>query len=410
MRSDVMPWKESSAFSEQKLFIDRWKAGEETVSELCHRFGISRKTAYKRINRYINHGYQGLGDRSSAPHTHPNKTSPQIARRLIQAKQAHPTWGPKKLTAMLRAHDPDTPWPAASTAGAILDRAGLVKRRRHRRHTAPWTHPFTDAIHPNDVWCIDFKGHFRTRNGTRLDPLTVQDASSRYLLACTGLTKPNYSQVRRSLHKTFREFGLPKVIRTDNGPPFASVGLGGLSSLSVWWIKLGIIPERIQPGHPEQNGRLERLHRTLKEDTAAPPKPSPRSQQRAFDSFRHSYNEIRPHEALNLRPPSLLYQPSPRKYAMPLSTPTYGSDVTLRKVRTNGQIKWNGHLVYLSHALSGEPIGLIQHSSRYWRIIYGPLYIGLLDQHTYRTLHSPSKLLPMSPVYVLPTSPVAQWG
>lgn len=398
MRSDVMPWKESSALSEQKLFIESWKAGEETVSELCRQFGISRKTGYKRINRYINHGYQGLGDLSSAPHTHPNKTSPQIARRLIQAKQAHPTWGPKKLTALLRADDPDTPWPAASTAGAILDRVGLVKRRRHRRHTAPWSHPFTDAVHANDVWCIDFKGHFRTRDGTRLDPLTVQDASSRYLLACAGLTRPNYPHVRRSLHSTFREFGLPRVIRTDNGPPFASVGLGGLTSLSIWWIKLGILPERIQPGHPEQNGRLERLHRTLKEDTLAPPKPSPRSQQRAFDAFRHSYNQMRPHEALGLRPPSLLYQPSLRHYPSPLIPPTYSSDVTVRMVRSNGEIKWKGHLVYLSHALRGEPVGLFQQSSSLWKIIFGPLQIGVLDENIPKVLHTPTKVLPMSPV------------
>ena len=205
MRSNVMPWKETSALSEQKLFIDLWKEGEETMTELCRRFGISRKTGYKRINRYIQHGYEGLGDRSSAPHTHPNATSPQIARQLIQAKRSHPTWGPKKLIATLRAEDPDTPWPAPSTAGAILDRAGLVKPRRRRRQTAPWNDPFTEALHANDVWCMDFKGHFRTADGTRVDPLTVQDASSRYLLACAGLTRPRTSQVSRLLLSTFRQ-------------------------------------------------------------------------------------------------------------------------------------------------------------------------------------------------------------
>jgi transposase InsO family protein len=408
MRRDVMPWKESSAYSEQKLFIDTWRTGEETFSELCRRFGISRKTGYKRVNRYKECGYEGLGDRSSAPHTHPNATSPEIARQLIEEKRAHPTWGPKKLIAALGAEYPDAPWPAPSTAGAILDRAGLIKRRRRRRQTAPWSDPFTEAVHANDVWAMDFKGWFRTRDGNRVDPLTVQDASSRFLLACVSPDQPGTYQVRRVLGRIFREYGLPRVIRTDNGPPFASVGLGGLTTLSVWCIKLGIIPERIQPGHPEQNGRLERLHRTLKAETATPPRSSPRSQQKAFDSFRHSYNRKRPHEALGLRPPALFYQPSPREYPTRVSSPQYHSHVTVRKVRTNGQIKWKGHLVYLSEALKGEPIGLLQQSPRYWDIIYGPLYIGLLDDYSHKVVHTPAKMLPMSPVYLLPTSPVAQ--
>ena len=398
MRSNVMPWKESSAFSEQSLFIDSWLRGEETISELCRRFGISRKTAYKRINRYVEYGHEGLGDRSSAPHNHPNRTSPEIARQLIEVKQAHPTWGPKKLIALLRAADPDTPWPAPSTAGTILDRVGLVKRRRRRKRAAPWSDPFTDAVQANDVWCIDFKGWFRTRNGRRVDPLTVQDASSRFLLACAGLTRPKYSQVRRTLDRTFREYGLPRAIRTDNGPPFASLGLGGLTRLSIWWIKLGIIPERIQPGHPEQNGRLERLHRTLKEDTVAPPRSNLTSQQKAFDAFRRCYNEKRPHEALGQRPPSHFFLPSPREYPTSLTPLHYGSDVTVRKVRTNGEIKWKGHRIYLSQALRGEPVGLVQQTTRYWSIIYSSLYIGLLDEHTARTVHTPAKVLPTCPV------------
>ena len=398
MRSDVMPWKESSAACEQRVFIERWLTGGETVSELCRRFGISRKTGYKRINRFKECGFDGLGDRSSAPHSHPNATSLEVARQLIEAKRAHSTWGPKKLVAWLRAELPEAPWPAPSTAGEILDRAGLVKRRRRRRRGAQWSEPFTEAVDANDVWCTDFKGWFQTRDGTRIDPLTVQDTASRYLLTCAGLDRPRTPQVRRVLYRTFREYGLPRAIRTDNGPPFASVGLGGLTTLSVWWIKLGITPERIEPGHPEQNGRLERLHRTLKQETTDPPRPSQQSQQRAFDTFRDNYNEQRPHEALGQQPPSSVYRPSLREYPSRIASPEYGSGVTVRKVRTNGEIKWKGEMVYLSGALRGEPVGLVQQDHRYWTVMFGPLSIGLLDDYTGQVLHTPTKVLPMSPV------------
>lgn len=394
----MMPWKESSAACEQRVFIERWSMGVESVSELCRRFGISRKTGYKRINRFKECGYDGLGDRSSAPHSHPNATSPQVIRQLIEAKRARPTWGPKKLVAWLRAEAPEVPWPAPSTTGDILDRAGLVKRRRRRRKASPWSEPFTEAVDANDVWCIDFKGWFRTKDGKRIDPLTVQDAASRYLLACAGLDQPRTPQVRRVIDRAFGEYGLPRAIRTDNGPPFASVGLGGLTTLSIWWIKLGIIPERIEPGHPEQNGRLERLHRTLKEETTDPPRSSRRSQQRAFDAFRDGYNEQRPHEALGQQPPSRVYRPSYREYRSRIESPEYASGVTVRRVRTNGQIKWKGGLVYLSDALKGEPVGLVQQDSRYWTILYGPLSIGLLDEHTDHVLHTPTELLPICPV------------
>ena len=219
MRSHVMRWKESSAACEQRVFIERWSMGGETVSELCRRFGISRKTGYKRINQFKECGYDGLGDRSSARHSHPNATSPEVAGQLIEAKRAHLTWGPKKLVSWLRAEAPEVSWPAPSTAGEILNRAGLVKRRRRRRRVAQWNEPFTATVDANDVWCMDFKGWFRTMDGTRIDPLTVQDAASRYLLACAGLDRPGTPQVRRVIDRTFREYGLPRAIRTDNGPP-----------------------------------------------------------------------------------------------------------------------------------------------------------------------------------------------
>jgi len=395
----VLPWKETNPESEQIRFIERWEGGGEvSFVDLCRQFGVSRKTGYKRVDRFQSYGWEGLGDRSRAPRHHPNRTSRAVAEQLIRARHAHPTWGPKKLVAWLRAAEPEVSWPAPSTAGDILDRAGLVGRRKRRRHAAPWSEPFAAAESPNDVWSIDLKGWLRTGDGVRIDPLAVQDAASRYLLVCSGLPKPNGPQVRQDLEQAFREYGLPWAIRTDNGPSFASVGLGSLSALAVWWVKLGIVPERIEPGHPEQNGRLERLHRTLKAETASPPQATRRKQQRAFDTFRHSCNTERPHEVLGQTPPDRQYLPSFRSYPSRVSAPEYDVGVTVRKVRTNGHIKWKGDTIYLSWALRGEPVGLVPQDDRFRTIHFGPLSIGLLDDHARCVLHTPTKLSPMSPV------------
>ena len=384
--------------SERMRFMERHCGGEETVAELCREFGISRKTGYKLIGRYEAYGEDGLLERSRAPHHHPNATPTQVAGRIVEAKRERPTWGPKKIVARLRSIEPEVPWPSASTAGVILDRAGLVRRRKRRRTATSWSEPFAHAQHPNDVWAIDLKGWFRTGDGERIDPLTAQDAMSRYLLVCDGLDRPTGPEVKRSLERAFREYGLPQAIRTDNGPPFASVGLAGLTPLSAWWIKLGIVPERIEPGHPEQNGRLERFHRTLDEDTAKPPEANRRLQRRAFDRFRHGYNNERPHEALGQRPPSFLYTPSFRPYPARISSPEYGAGVTIRSVRSNGEIKWKGDLVYVSASLRGEPVGLLQQDERTWSVHFGPLLIGVLDDHQKRIDKKPVKVLPMSPV------------
>ena len=394
----MLPWQETSVEAERLRFIERWAAGEGPTIELCRQFRISPKTAYKLIGRYEAHGEGGLRDRSRAPHHHPNATPRELAERIVAAKRAHPSWGPKKLIAWLRDADPGVPWPAPSTAGAILDRAGLVERRRRRRRASPWNEPFAHAVVANDVWSIDFKGWFRTGDGTRVDPLTVQDAASRYLIACRGLERPTGLETRRALTRAFREYGLPRVIRTDNGPPFAGVGLGSLSPLAVWWVKLGILPERIAPGHPEQNGRLERLHRTLKAETASPPRADRRRQQQTFDRFRRGYNAERPHEALGQRPPALLYTPSFRPYPASVGSPEYGAEVTVRRVRGNGEIKWKGDLVFVSETLKGEPVGLVQQDDHRWTVRFGPLLIGLLDDHTKRIAKTPVKVLPMSPV------------
>ena len=399
-RRKVVPLRSTSPETEQNRFIQRWERGGEPFSDMCQAFGISRKTGYKRIQRFQAWGWEGLGDLSRAPHRHPNQTRRDVVELLIAARQEHPTWGPKKLVAWLKDREPWVRWPAPSTVGDLLDRAGLVRRRKRRRQAAPWSQPFVRAEHPNDLWCIDFKGWFRTGNGVRVNPLTVADAASRYLLVCHGLRQPRGAPVRRVLERAFQECGLPQAIRTDNGPPFASVGLGGLSSLAVWWVKLGILPERIEPGHPEQNGRLERLHRTLKAETASPPQSTWQRQQRAFQVFRSSYNEERPHEALGQQPPARQYQPSVRPYPKRVDSPEYEAGMTVRRVRTNGEIKWNGGRVYLSEALCGEPVGLMPQDDRYWTIHFGLLQIGLLDSYANHTLHTPTLVLPMSPVYL----------
>ena len=392
----VLPWTDTNPRMEQERFIRAHLEGRESFSSLCAGFGISRKTGYKRVARYEERGLEGLGDLSRAPHGHPNRVAGEVEEQVVSARQAHPTWGPKKLVAWLREREPGIKWPAASTAGNILERHGLTRPRRRARRTPPWSEPFAQCQGSNQVWCVDFKGQFRTGDGEVVYPLTLEDAHSRYLLCCQGLRGARGAGVRRSLERVFREYGLPEVIRSNNGPPFASVGLGGLSRLAVWWVKLGIVPERIEPGHPEQNGRLERLHRTLKAETANPPSRNRRAQQKCFDEFRRQYNQERPHEALGQEPPAGHYQPSRREYPARISSPEYPAGAQVRRVRSNGQIKWQGDKIYLSETLAGEPVGLLAQDDRYLSIRFGPLEIGQLDTYTKRVLRTPTKVLPMS--------------
>ncbi len=393
-----MPWKETDAFGEQRKFVTAWIGEAETpFTELCQRYGISRKSGYKRVSRFKELGLEGVGDLSRGPNTHPNQTPPEIVEMLVNAKRQHMTYGPRKLLVVIAREHPELSLPAPSTASKILKEHGLVRSRRGTRKSAPWATLFSNAHQPNDIWCADFKGWFRTSDGVRINPLTITDAASRYLIACTALDRPTFEQVRPIFELAFREFGLPHAMRTDNGPPFSSTSLGGLSKLSVWWIKLGITPERIRPGHPEENGRHERMHRTLKDAVASPPKTSFRAQQKAFDWFIDDYNEVRPHEALGQKTPESVYFNSLRNYPNRIEQPEYRDNVTVRRVRTNGDIKWKGNRVFISEALIGEPIGLKQISDRTWAIYYGPLEIGILDETKMRAIKTPVKVLPMSP-------------
>jgi hypothetical protein len=254
----------------------------------------------------------------------------------------------------------------------------MAKARRYRRRGPAYSEPFAACDRPNAVWCADFKGWFRTGNGERCNPLTVSDAYSRMLLCCKSLSRANYDKVRPALEAVFREFGLPDVIRTDNGAPFASIGAGGLSRLAVWWVKLGIQPERIEPGHPEQNGRHERMHLTLKQDCCQPPAATVPRQQRRFNEFVQVYNCERPHQALGLRPPATLYRPSQRPYPAKLEDPAYPPNTALRRVRTNGEIKWRGQLIFVSEALIRETVGVAE-SEHGHEVHFGPILLGLID-------------------------------
>ena len=365
-----MPWRETCAMDERLRFIVEAMAPGALMSAVCGRYGISRKTGYKWLSRYRAEGLAGLTERSRAPGRRPWAISWEVAEVVLSLRRSHPTWGPRKLRAYLQSAAPETVWPSASTIGELLQRHGLVRPRGYRRRTPPMTVPFGECTEPNDVWCADFKGWFRTGDGRRCEPLTVTDAVSRYALVCQAVARTDRAHVQPLLEDAFRRHGLPGALRTDNGPPFASRGLGGLSRLAVWLAKLGVRPERIRPGKPQENGRHERFHRTLKHETAAPPAPTLAEQQARFDAFTRTYNQERPHEALGQVPPARVYGPSPRVMPDHVAEPVYPDAMAVRRVRSNGEIKWRGQLVFLSEALVGEPVGLADHPAEDGWIIH----------------------------------------
>ena len=370
---------------EKMSFVADCLRGDVPMAALCEDYGISRKTGYKWLDRYREHGPAGLEDRSRAPHRHGRSMAPEVAEAIVALRRERPHWGPRKLRAVLMRDHPDQVWPAASTMGELLRAEGLVRPRRRRRLLAAPSRTLRVAAAPNDVWCIDFKGWFRTRDGERCDPLTVTDAYSRYLLACVILP-PRTEQVRLAVEQLFERYGLPETIRSDNGPPFAGTGAGGLSRLSVGWLKAGIALERIDPGQPQQNGRHERMHKTLKAETAKPPAASKEQQQLRFDRFRKDFNEYRPHEALGQQPPAAFYHPSPRPYPERLEEPWYDAWHAVRRVRTDGSIKWGGDLVFIAEPLAGEPVGIAETESGHWIVRFADIDLGIIDHKT-KKLH-----------------------
>ena len=375
-----MPWEKTCAMDEKLKFIVAWNSGEFGKSALCRAFGISRPTGDKYIERYELYGVDGLAERSRAWHTHPRMLSDALVEELVGYKHRRPTWGPRKIRDWLVLNRPEGQWPAASTIGEVFKRHGLVKTRKRRVRKAVASGPLSHCAGNNQVWSSDFKGQFRLGTGRWCYPLTVTDNHSRYLLACQGLHHPSEAQVWPWFERVFRTYGLPDAMRTDNGAPFASVALGGLTRLSVWWVKLGIRVERIAPGQPGQNGRHERMHRTLKEDTANPPKATWAAQQRAFSRFCAEYNGERPHEALGGVPPGMCYEPSRRAYPERLGEVEYAQEVQVRRVRSNGEMKWRGAKIYVSEALRGERIGLKAIDTGRWQVYFSHLVLGVLDE------------------------------
>jgi putative transposase len=377
-----MPWSQTSPLDQKTQFIAAYLRDRLSVTERCELYGISRKTGYKWIDRYRIHGPQGLEERSRRPSTSPRHTPDQVVAAIVDARRRHPSWGAKKLLSILYKRHARWPWPARSTVCDILRRHGLVPKKRQRRVIG---HPGTPTSHidaPNDVWSADFKGHFKTGDGRYGYPLTITDGYSRFLLSCHALSSTRVAEAKPVFIRVFKACGLPRRIRTDNGVPFATNTLARLSQLSAWWVRLGLLPEFIEPGKPAQNGRHERRHRTLKADTTRPPGANLRAQQQQFNRFREEFNHERPHEGLDMRTPAVCDEPSPRQ--MPTTLPPLASPdrFEVRDVSANGGIRWNSPWVNVSITCAGDYVGLEELDDGIWNVDFGPLKLGrLLERH-----------------------------
>jgi len=381
-----MPWRETDRYDERVKFVSQVLAAEWDVDELCSSYGVSRKTGYKMLARYRESGFEGLRDQSRAPQLHPNQTSEEVEGMVLVLRALHGHWGPKKLRRLMEKSNPGRTLPALSTIGGILKRHGLVVPRRRRSRAKVTSLPFVKAEGPNDVWRTDFKGAFKAKDGARCEPLTLTDEYSRFALMCRLMARTGGAHVRPAFEAAFREFGLPKRLRTDNGPPFASVGLCGLSRLSIWWLKLGIEVEHIAPGKPQENGGHERFHLTLKQETALPPKATRKAQQAASERFLDEYNHVRPHEALGMKTPAELYEASPRPYPRQLPEFEYPRHFEVRNAKADGYIMWKGRLYFVSESLAREAVGLEPVADGRWRIYLGRLELGTLDEEKHAVL------------------------
>src|SRR3970040_1611201 len=384
-----MAWKKVLPMDERARFVLEVDKAEMPVAELCRRYSVSRKTGYKWIRRYRAQGLDGIRQRSSRPNRCPHKTSPEWEERIILERVKHSSWGPKKIRELLRRKGLDGRVPQASTIGDILRRAGLVSKRRRRRRGTYYSGLLTEPKYPNHVWAVDYKGWFRTRDGVRLEPLTISDLYSRYVLEAKALPNQSYEEARGVFERVFEEYGLPEVIRSDNGKPFASRGAGGLSKLSVWWVLLGIKPEFIAKGHPEQNGVHERMHLTLKKEATIPASKDLRGQQRRFDRWREEFNKKRPHEALDMKTPSQEYCGSSRRYERGVNNKkqiNYPDGYELRRVRTNGEIKWRGRRRFIGDALKGVLVGIKKVEDGHHQVYFDSILLGDLYDIDYKGL------------------------
>ena len=379
-----MPWKETGPVLERMRFIEDYLSGCYTLTELASRYEVSRQTLHKWLARHDADGAKGLMDRSRRPLHSPQIVDQDVAERIIAFRRRFPLMGPRKIVARLSELHPEINWPAASTAGDILRRAGLVTARRRRN---PPAHPLRTRaapLEPNDLMTVDYKGEFLLGNHRYCYPLTVVDYISRFIFACAAFASTQYAHTRRAFEVVFREYGLPLAILSDNGSPFGSPGLARLSRLSLWWIRLGVRVERIVPGHPEQNGAHERMHRTLKAETTRPPESTLDRQQERFDRFRDHFNNERPHEALGQKRPATIYRPSPRPYPETLPPIEYAGHLEVRKVDHTGMIRWNNDRLFLSHTLEGEFVGLEEIDDGIWSLYYGPVLLARFDEREQR--------------------------
>ena len=374
-----MPFRERGRLEERVSILGDYDTGAFSVSGLCETYGVSRQTFYAWLERRGSGDADWFRDRSHAPKHVPGRTGAEIAAELAAVRRRFPRFGPKKVKAWLERTQPQRAWPAASTIGAILKAQGLVEPRSRRRRAVELGRAQTCASEPNAEWACDFKGWFRTLDGQRCDPLTITDTASRYLID-VRIAEASVAGVRPVFERAFEEHGLPDAIRSDNGSPFGSTGAGGLTRLSVWFVKLGVRPHFIRPGSPQDNGRHERMHRTLKEDTARPPCDSLAQQQARFDTFRAYYNQDRPHEALEQQPPASRWRDSPRPMPSRIEEPWYDPDHQVRRVRTAGEIQWRGQLVYIGAALSGETVGLAEREDGSHFVRFCDLDLGVVDR------------------------------
>jgi putative transposase len=377
-----MPWSQTMPMDQRIQFIADYLRDSLSVTELCQLYAVSRKTGYKWVNRYLTRGPAGLEEVSRKPHVSPRQTPESVVAAIVDARRHHPSWGAKKLLKILCKKHPRWHWPHRSTVCEILTRHGLVAKKRHRRVIGHPGKPTTQILAPNDVWSADFKGQFKTHDGQYCYPLTISDGYSRFLLECQALHSTSVAEATPVFVRVFKEFGLPRRIRTDNGVPFATNTLGRLSQLSAWWVRLGILPEFIEPGKPQQNGRHERMHRTLKAETTRPPAANLVAQQRKFNGFREEFNYQRPHEALDLQTPADCYAPSARQMPNPLPPLEYPDRFEVRYVSANGGIRWHHDWVNVSIVCAGEYVGLEEIDDGVWNVFFGPLKLGrFLERH-----------------------------
>jgi putative transposase len=380
-----MPWQELSPMSLRMRFITDWQSGCWTMTELCADYQISRKTGYKWVARFEASGPRGLHDRPRRPQHSPQATDPALVAELVRLRKRHPRWGATPLLTLARGRDAAAAWPSRSTVCDLLKAHGLVEpRRRRHRHVRVTASPFAPVTRANELWTTDFKGEFRTRDGVYCYPLTLRDAFSRFVLRCDALRDTSYAATRRRFERAFADYGLPDRIRSDNGGPFAGIGLGGLSRLSVWWLRLGIHLERIDPGHPEQNGSHEQFHSVLKAATTRPPAVHLVAQQRRFTRFCDEYNHVRPHQALHNHPPSRYYGTSTRSLPRRLPSIDYPGHVEVRRVGSNGCVVWKSRRLFVAFPLAGEDLAFEEVADRLWSVRFAHVVLARFDERAQR--------------------------